>query len=81
MLEVAGDVVQAPNDKQQLEPMLAKIDALPEELGEAGTRLHEAKRSGAKEAGRKSLGGNLKDIFPDEPLRALRRDTRGPLPL
>ena len=33
LLVVAGDVVQAPNDKQQLEPMLGKIAALPEELG------------------------------------------------
>jgi hypothetical protein len=32
-------VVQAPNDKQQLEPMLGKIEALPEELGEAETLL------------------------------------------
>jgi IS5 family transposase len=31
---VATDVVQAPNDKQQVEPMLGKIGALPEELGE-----------------------------------------------
>jgi IS5 family transposase len=28
-----------PNDKQQLEPMLGKIDALPEELGELETLL------------------------------------------
>jgi transposase len=39
MLVVAVDVVQAPNDKQQLEPMLGKIEALPEELGEAETLL------------------------------------------
>ena len=39
MLVVAIDVVQAPNDKQQLEPMLGKIEALPEELGEAETLL------------------------------------------
>jgi hypothetical protein len=36
---VAGDVVQAPNDKQQLEPMLAKTSALPEELGKVETLL------------------------------------------
>ena len=29
LLVVAGDVVQSPNDKQQLEPMLAKTSALP----------------------------------------------------
>ena len=39
MLVVAIDVAQAPNDKQQLEPMLGKIEALPEELGEAETLL------------------------------------------
>ena len=39
MLVVAVDVVQAPNDNQQLEPMLGKIGALPEELGEAETLL------------------------------------------
>jgi transposase len=33
LLVVATDVVQAPNDKQQVEPMLEKIEALPEELG------------------------------------------------
>src|SRR3984957_19447583 len=33
LLVVATDVVQAPNDKGQVEPMLEKIAALPEELG------------------------------------------------
>ena len=33
LLVVAADVVQAPNDKQQVEPMLEKIGALPEGLG------------------------------------------------
>ena len=33
LLVVASTVSQAPNDKQQLEPMLDKIGALPEELG------------------------------------------------
>jgi hypothetical protein len=37
LLVVAVDLVQAPNDKQQLEPMLGKIGALPEEWGEAKT--------------------------------------------
>ena len=40
---VAGDVVQAPNDKQQLEPLLAKTSALPEELGEAETMWVESR--------------------------------------
>src|SRR5208337_1163565 len=33
LLVVANAVSQAPNDKQQLEPMLDKIGALPDELG------------------------------------------------
>jgi hypothetical protein len=39
LLVIAPDVVQAPNDKQQMAPMLEKIDALPEGLGEVETLL------------------------------------------
>src|SRR6202035_1637550 len=39
LLVVAGDVVQAANDKQQLEPMLGKLAALPAELGAPQTVL------------------------------------------
>jgi hypothetical protein len=39
LLVVATDVVQAPNDKQQLEPMLGKLAALPEGLGAPETLL------------------------------------------
>jgi transposase len=39
LLVVATNVVQAPNDKQQLEPMLTKISALPEDLGRADVML------------------------------------------
>ncbi len=42
LLVVAVDVVQAPNDKQQLVPMLGKLDALPSELGEPETLLADA---------------------------------------
>jgi hypothetical protein len=42
LLVVSVDVVSAPNDKQQLEPMLGKIGALPEGLGEAETLLADA---------------------------------------
>jgi hypothetical protein len=35
-------VVQAPNDKQQLAPMLDKISALPDQLGEAETLLADS---------------------------------------
>jgi len=39
LLVVAVDVVQAPNDKQQLEPMLGKLAELPGELGKIGDLL------------------------------------------
>jgi transposase len=39
LLVVASDVVQAANDKQQLEPMLGRITALPEGLGVPETLL------------------------------------------
>ena len=39
LLVVAGDVVQAPNDKQQVQPMLGELAALPSELGKAETLL------------------------------------------
>ena len=42
LLVVAADVVQAPNDKQQLEPMLGKIAALPEALGNAEVLLADS---------------------------------------
>jgi hypothetical protein len=35
LLVAAGDVVQAPNDKQQVQPMLEALAALPEALGKA----------------------------------------------
>ena len=39
LLVVASDVVQAPSDKQQIEPMLGKLNALPDELGKPTTLL------------------------------------------
>jgi transposase len=42
MLVVAVNVTQAPNDKQQLEPMLAKIEELPAELGEVDELLADS---------------------------------------
>jgi len=39
LLVIAADVVQAPNDKQQLEPMLDKIADLPDEFGKVGELL------------------------------------------
>ena len=71
LLVIANDVVQAPNDKRQAEPMLTKIDALPEELGKAGTLLgdngyfSEANVNACKAAG-------------IEPLLAMGRDSHHP---
>jgi hypothetical protein len=39
LLVIAAGVTQAPNDKQQLEPMLDKIAELPEALGKVGELL------------------------------------------
>ena len=39
LLVVAADLVQAANDKQQVEPMLGKLAALPAELGRPQTML------------------------------------------
>jgi len=39
LLVVAADVVQAPNDKQQLGPILDQLDDLPDELGDVDTLL------------------------------------------
>ena len=39
LLVIAAEVVQAPNDKQQVEPMLKQIEALPAELGKPDTLL------------------------------------------
>ncbi len=39
LLVLAADVVQASNDKQQLQPMLDRVSALPETLGKADVLL------------------------------------------
>jgi len=36
---VATDVVKAPNDKRQVEPMLGRLGALPKEIGQTETLL------------------------------------------
>ena len=38
-LVVAVEVTQAPNDKQQVEPMLAELEAVREHVGACGTLL------------------------------------------
>jgi len=42
LLVIAGDVVQAANDKRQIAPMLDRLAALPEALGKAGTLLADS---------------------------------------
>jgi transposase len=39
LLVIAADVVQAPNDKRQIEPMLNHIDGLPDGMGKVDTLL------------------------------------------
>src|SRR6202012_2811487 len=39
LVVIAARVVQAPNDKQQIEPLLKRIEALPAELGKPTTLL------------------------------------------
>ena len=67
LLVVAANVVQAPNDKQQLEPMLAKINALPEDLGKADVMLGDNGYFSAANV-TACLTAGL------EPLLAMRRD-------
>ena len=52
MLVVTADVVQAPNDKQQVEPTLEKLAALPQALGEV-----EAAQRGLEGGGVRGLEG------------------------
>lgn len=42
MLVVSSDVVQSSNDKQQIEPMLERLAALPEALGKVETLLGDS---------------------------------------
>ena len=58
LLVVSTDVVQAPNDKGQVEPMLEKIEALPEELGKVensarGHRLFQRRQRRSLREGRR----------------------------
>jgi len=71
MLVIASNVVQAPNDKQQAEPMLAKIAALPEGLGKAETLLGD--NGYFSEANVKAC-----EAAGIEPLLAMGRDSHHP---
>jgi hypothetical protein len=72
LLVVATNVVQAPNDKQQIEPMLAKINALPKDLGKADVMLGDNGYFSAANV-TACLAAGL------EPLLAMGRDPHPPL--
>ena len=69
LLVVATVVVQAPNDKQQLEPMLGKLADLPDALGKAGDLLadngyfSEANVSACAAAGIEPVFGIIKSVL------------------
>jgi transposase len=71
LLVVAGDVVQSPNDKQLLEPMLAKTSTLPKELGKVETLLGD--NGYFSEANVKAC-----EAAGIEPLLAMGRDSHHP---
>ena len=71
LLVVASTVSQAPNDKQQLEPMLGKIGALPQELGKPECLLAD---TGYFSAANVAACAQAKT----EPLIAMRRQPHHP---
>jgi transposase len=71
LLVVAGDVVQAANDKQQLEPMLGKLATLPADLGRPETILGDNGYFGAANVTACAAAGI-------EPLLALGRASHHP---
>ena len=71
LLVVAADVVPAPNDKQQLEPMLDRIADLPDALGKIGALLADNGYFSAGNAGACAAAGI-------EPMIAMGRQTHHP---
>jgi hypothetical protein len=72
LLVVATDVVQAPNDKNQVEPMLEKIEALPEALGEVNHLLADTGYfSAGNVAAARRLASSLSSRWADS--RIIRR--------
>jgi transposase len=84
MLVVAVHVTQAPNDKQEIEPTLEKLDALPEELGEVENLLADtgyfsaANVEACEQAGVAPLIAMGRQ--PDHPPLAERFETPPPAP-
>ena len=90
LLVVAADVVQAPNDKQQLAPMLDKLAALPDELGKSDALLadngyfSEANVEACQSAGIKpviALGREAHHPSPAERFAAAPPAPKDPTPL
>ena len=73
LLVVATDVVQAANDKQQVAPMLDKLAALPEAVGEPAVLLADSGYFSAANVDACEAAGV-------EPLIAMRRETHHPSP-
>ncbi len=71
LLVVANGVTQAPNDKRELEPMLAKTSALPEDLGKAKIILADNGFFSEANVNACSAAGI-------EPLIAMNRDSHHP---
>ena len=80
LLVVTADGVQAPNDKHEVEPTLAKLAALPEALGGAETLLadagyfSEANVEACVEAGIEPGDRDGPPAAPSAPGRAFRQD-------
>ena len=90
LLVVAADVTQAPNDKQQLEPMLGKIADLPDTLGKVGELLadngyfSEGNASACAAAGINpviAMGREAHHPTLDERFAAVPPPPQGPTPL
>jgi transposase len=90
LLVIAADVVQAPNDKQQLAPMLDKIAELPDGLGEVGDLLadngyfSEGNVNACAAAGIEpviAMGRDAHHPAPDERFAAPPPPPREPTPL
>jgi hypothetical protein len=80
---VAVDVVQVPNDKQQLAPMLDKISALPNELSQPETRpadsgyFSEANvEPPIPKGGRRTIRRSASVLQKPHPLRRIQRRSR-----
>src|SRR3712207_9579845 len=71
LLVVVTDVVQAANDKQQVEPMLGQLAALPAALGQIETPLADT-RDFSEANVQSCVAGGI------EPLRAMARQPHQP---